>query len=135
MGSLCSWMVSGGSPACIDVYLPSVILDCCILFLHITKDKCITAGQGLQAEDMQAELQRLRTEVLLLRAEKQQALAAVKVSIGTAAPLKCSCCSPEPTVRPAGPQALPSRQHAATPLAHACQHEAQQHRATAQQPP
>ena len=49
----------------------------------MTKDKCITyqeriaAGQGLQVEDMQAELQRLRTEVQLLRAEKQQALAAV----------------------------------------------------------
>lgn len=67
-----------------------LILACLLAFqtaassvLRMTKDKCITyqeriaAGQGLQVEDMQAELQRLRTEVQLLRAEKQQALAAV----------------------------------------------------------
>lgn len=125
-----------------------LILACLLAFqtaassvLRMTKDKCITyqeriaAGQGLQAEDMQAELQHLRTEVLLLRAEKQQALAAVKVSIGSAALLQCSCRSSEPTALPAGPQALPSKQHAAAPLADACQHEAQRHCATAQQPP
>ena len=140
MGSLSSCLVSGEAILeWIDVCLPPGNVYCCILCLRITKDKCIThqnctaAGQGLQAEDMQAELQRLRTEVLLLRAEKQQALAAVKASTGTAASLQCSCRS-EPTVLPAGPQALPCRQHAAAPLANACTHEAQRHRATAQQP-
>ena len=68
---------------------PTAASCCCTLPKTITYQKRIAAGQGLQAEDMQAELQRLRTEVLLLRAEKQQALAAVKVSIGTAASLQC----------------------------------------------